>query len=716
LPERGSIFLKIRVIAVLLVVLLFTVGCGPRKVWGYPADELALRLSTGRYAILASMDFSTQDPSQALSLSPGAPYYLSFVFDSLGMSDQALRMLELAWARCPDPWRREAGVLLGQRYNARKNWPQAIQVARRILSTEQPPEIEQRARRILVEALYWTQQDEEALRQAELLTTPDPEVLLFRGVSSLRLGVPSAHDLVLQLFLRERVSALHGRFFTFLSGAPQYAEGFTDLEKDLIAAKNDMFLGDWDAGVPLMESVLSGMEPSRMAGSALVADLSNAYQSSGRQAAGARFLVGISSWLTGRARADALEQAGKIYRRLRAYPEAFATLRTAIAASVDSDQRDRERWYLVDMTIAQQSPDTLAQVDKELAAANNPAYFSDVLDDWVSNLLGAGKWRTLVGLWKVVQAHGPQDVQARLAYVLGRAGQEGLIKPAGALPAPVRELLRQTTILDPDGYYGLMATCFLGTAPQLVKPTVTKVPNESSPVLDPLITGFLPFGLFSQAYQKLVDSRTSLSDAGLREAARLMAQAGDYASSMHLMGILARRRSLSRQELEMEYPRAFSSVIDELSLTSGIRDSVLYGLVREESYFDPDVVSSVGAVGLSQLMPATAEALARRMHMSEPDLRDPSVNLAIGVRHFQELLRSVNSVPKALLSYNAGLTRVRAWERAAGSMPEDLFVESVPFEESRKYVRKILVSSVMYDSLYGEEDPREAALSFFGQK
>jgi len=102
--------------------------------------------------------------------------------------------------------------------------------------------------------------------------------------------------------------------------------------------------------------------------------------------------------------------------------------------------------------------------------------------------------------------------------------------------------------------------------------------------------------------------------------------------------------------------------------------------------------------------------------MSEPDLRDPSVNLAIGVRHFQELLRSVNSVPKALLSYNAGLTRVRAWERAAGSMPEDLFVESVPFEESRKYVRKILVSSVMYDSLYGEEDPREAALSFFGQK
>jgi len=73
----------------------------------------------------------------------------------------------------------------------------------------------------------------------------------------------------------------------------------------------------------------------------------------------------------------------------------------------------------------------------------------------------------------------------------------------------------------------------------------------------------------------------------------------------------------------------------------------------------------------------------------------------------------VNSVPKALLSYNAGLTRVRAWERSGGDLPGDIFVESVPFEETRKYVRKILVSSVMYASLYGSEDPREAALSFF---
>ena len=144
--ELASIFLKIRILIPLLAVLLSTAGCGPRKVWGYPADVLALRLSTARYAVLASVDFTTQDPSQALSLSPGAPYYLSLVFDSMDMADQAMRMLELAWNRCPDPWKREAGVLLAQKYNAKKNWPPAILVARKILSTQQPPDVEQRAR------------------------------------------------------------------------------------------------------------------------------------------------------------------------------------------------------------------------------------------------------------------------------------------------------------------------------------------------------------------------------------------------------------------------------------------------------------------------------------------------------------------------------------------------------------------------------------------
>jgi soluble lytic murein transglycosylase len=66
------------------------------------------------------------------------------------------------------------------------------------------------------------------------------------------------------------------------------------------------------------------------------------------------------------------------------------------------------------------------------------------------------------------------------------------------------------------------------------------------------------------------------------------------------------------------------------------------------------------------------------------------------------------------LAYNAGLSRLRGWERSSGSLAEDLLLEAATIEESREYLRKILVSIVKYTSLYAAQDPRSAVLSFFG--
>ncbi len=183
---------------------------------------------------------------------------------------------------------------------------------------------------------------------------------------------------------------------------------------------------------------------------------------------------------------------------------------------------------------------------------------------------------------------------------------------------------------------------------------------------------------------------------------------------MYFVGSISRKRRLTLPELQMYYPRGYADLIEPLAQDAGIPDHILYGLVREESYFDQRIVSSAGAVGLSQLMPSTAAAVAQKLHMVDPDLRDPATNLSIGVRHLRDLLGSTGSTTKALLAYNAGLTRLRQWERASPGLPADLFVESAAIAETRDYVRKILVSSVMYAFLYHDADPRDAALSFFG--
>lgn len=712
---RGSTYRRTSLFLALLAFPLLAAGCGPREVWGIPADDLKDRLSSARYAVLARVDFSANDPAQALILSPGAPYYLSFIFDSLDMPDQSTRMLELAWEKSPDPWKREAGVLLGQRYVARHDYPRAIQVARAILASQPPSDLEQKARRVLVEALYWTQSDAEALKEADGLLNPDAEVLLFRGVSSLRLALPDAHDLIMRLFLQHRASTLHERVFTYLGGEPSYRQLFTDLEWDLISAKDELSVQDWESGIPLLENVLQRIDPALVTSGTLVADLSAAFQSSGNPAAGARFLERISARFSGRARADALEQAGRLYRRARNYPQAMPVLRAAAAASAFADQRDRARWLVLDMLVMLHPADLLAQIEKESASWGNPAYFSDVLEGWISDLVAAKKWDTMAGLWKLVRVSGPDDVDARLSYILARANTEGLVRRLpGSPPMTAAELFAEAAAKDADGYYGLMASCALGRAPAQTVMREQSADAAPPAPLDPLITGFLPFGLTSPAYQRLVEARGSLSDAQVLEAAHLLSRVDDYASSMHLMNLLARRRPLSEEELQVAYPRAFSPVIDGLAGETGVQESVLYGMVREESYFDPDIISSAGAVGLTQLMPSTATAVARTLNLSEPDLRDPVTNLTMGARHLQDLLAKVQSVPKALLSYNAGLARVRAWERTAGGMPADLFVEAVPFDESRSYVRKILVSTVMYSFLYEKRDPRETVREFFG--
>lgn len=711
---HGSLFLRIDILLALLALPLFTAGCGARQVWGVPADELKAELARADYHAIATVDFASLDPADALSISPEAPFYLSFVFDSLDRPSEALRMLELAWARSPSPWKEEAGILLARRYIDQGSYDKAIEVARRILGSPRSAELEQRGHRALAEALYWNKDDTGALEEAARIANPDPEVLLFRAVSSLRLARPSARDLVVRLFFTEKASPLHVRVYSFLAVEPAYLQLFSAQELDVFAAKNAFAQEDWPAGIPLMEGVLEAIDPSRIADGTLVVDLGNAYGAAGRQATGARFMEKIASRLSGQARVDALEQAGRLYRRARDYPSALSVLKEVIAEASIPGQRERAHWYVLDILLETHPPDLIDRIESEASSWRDPYYFSSLLEDTIADLVSAKSWKTLTELWTALDKTGPDDVRAQLSYIIARAWQEGeLERLPGGPPVTARDLFLDAVRRNPSGYYGIMASSLMGELPDRAVPATPSEEPAGKGDLDPFLMGFLPFGLTAQAYGRLWAVREGLSEAQLAQGARRLAEAGDPRSSLYLVGALARRRRLSLPELQLYYPKAFDSLIEPLAAGAGIPDHILYALVREESYFDADIVSSAGAIGLSQLMPATAASVAVRMRMTDPDLRDPSTNLSIGVRHLKELLSNVDSPTKALLAYNAGLTRVRQWERAARGFPADLFVESVPIAETRQYIRKILVSSVMYAFLYRDADPRQAALSFF---
>jgi len=130
---------------------------------------------------------------------------------------------------------------------------------------------------------------------------------------------------------------------------------------------------------------------------------------------------------------------------------------------------------------------------------------------------------------------------------------------------------------------------------------------------------------------------------------------------------------------------------------------VFHSLVREESSFNKDIVSWAGAKGLSQLMPATADRVAGWVGLSvnSTTIFDPSTNLRIGSKYLGYLHGYFNGNPYlAVAAYNAGEGNVGKWLKSKGNLPTDMFVESIPFRETRHYVKRVLGTYQAYHLLY----------------
>ena len=126
-------------------------------------------------------------------------------------------------------------------------------------------------------------------------------------------------------------------------------------------------------------------------------------------------------------------------------------------------------------------------------------------------------------------------------------------------------------------------------------------------------------------------------------------------------------------------------------------------VVREESSFDPQARSRVGARGLMQLMPDTARQLAKGRGLPSGDdmLVDPAANLALGSAYLATLMKEFGEPRLAVAAYNAGPARVREWWKGRASDDVEVWVELIPFDETRFFVRRVMLSWEEYRRLYG---------------
>ncbi|MDB6084890.1 MAG: hypothetical protein JWN43_2771 [Gammaproteobacteria bacterium] len=192
------------------------------------------------------------------------------------------------------------------------------------------------------------------------------------------------------------------------------------------------------------------------------------------------------------------------------------------------------------------------------------------------------------------------------------------------------------------------------------------------------------------------------------QAAHLASRWGWYAQTIATLA-----QAGEWDDVPLRYPRPYAAIVEDASKETQIAGDWLFAIMRQESLFRKDAVSRADARGLMQMQPATAVAVARRWHLPAPSresLFDPSIAVNLGALYVRELLdRYKGRLDQSLAAYNAGPQSVARW-LPGNPMDADIWIENIPYTETRGYVQHILEHVVAFAAMRNAEPPRLSVL------
>ena len=195
-----------------------------------------------------------------------------------------------------------------------------------------------------------------------------------------------------------------------------------------------------------------------------------------------------------------------------------------------------------------------------------------------------------------------------------------------------------------------------------------------------------------------------LSQQELMAAAKL-AESWDW----HDQAIFTLAKTGYWDDLDLRFPLEHKGKVRKRAARTGLNPAWVYGVIRQESAFNPTAVSHAGAVGLMQLMPSTARMMAREMRQKTPSKRqltDPDTNIKLGTNYLRTVLDKLDGNPVlATAAYNAGPHRVERW-LPEQTLAADIWVELIPYKETRTYVKRVLTYAAIYDYRLGQKTKR----------
>lgn len=447
----------------------------------------------------------------------------------------------------------------------------------------------------------------------------------------------------------------------------------------------------------------------------------------------------------------AMIYSGLLYNKNDNYRRrALKQFEAALAFAGDENERDQALWYYLQSCLKISTEEAVEGLQKYAASFCQKEYFDDFFDSLSVLLFSGGKWDLFEKVFDATKDYASQATLSKYAYLTARVMESQM---DGADKEKIRAALETAANSEPGTYvyYKLLAAKELGYstedvekmffAPKAGKPESGKAnggaKNASAGVgrtsKDPpleeesarkLLLGYADFGFGEAVYDEwkfFYDKDPRMIDLSVVERLsgflrRMANDNNDYYSKS--LRMIARSANLdgakiSRKAFELLYPQNFLEQVQDSAKEFSVDDYLMFALIRTESFFEPAIQSHAGAIGLTQLMDSTAADCARRLKVQDYNLLDPATNIRFGTYYYSNMKKRLdNSGVLALFAYNAGITVVRRWIKsskielnAQGRLWSDMFLETLPFAETRDYGRRVVSAAAMYAWLYDGKNP-----------
>lgn len=394
----------------------------------------------------------------------------------------------------------------------------------------------------------------------------------------------------------------------------------------------------------------------------------------------------LDAWLRGAAGAVPSEVVLSAWTRLaRNAPDAASTRYAALAEHVQTrEERDALALALAKGLAWDREPGALDY----FARVSSEGFDHVGREWWVRAALWAGDWSTARdALARMTPA---QQADWSWRYWTARAAEAS--DDSGTAKA-----LYEATLAG-DNYYSAMAAARLG---QPIVPRLEPIPRHAPTVES--IGANVAFQRVRElalvGLRELATVEWRHAYASLPEEQRLQAIHLAASWEIHDIAIATASNNGLFNDYTLLYPRPFATEVAAAAALTAVEPHLLYGVLRQESLFRADATSAAGALGIAQLTPATARETAQRWRLPAPtrtDLFVPAVGITLGAARIAELLARFDAqAPLALGAYNAGEAAAKRW-LPPRPVDSDVWIENIPYNETRAYVRRVLWHSLVF--------------------